>query len=141
VSASTWKHTLLSVPGIGVSLLPKLVCPMCWPAYAGVVSALGLGFLIGTTYLPFVTGVFLATSTGVLGFRAHQRRGYGPFGTGLMAAIVVLVGKFQLESGVTTYAGIGLLVAASAWNVWPRRVTEAHSCPSCVGQKTNALNT
>jgi hypothetical protein len=41
-----WKQGLLATPGIGVPLLPKLMCPLCWPAYAGLLSTLGLGFLI-----------------------------------------------------------------------------------------------
>jgi hypothetical protein len=48
-----WKRSVAMLPGIGVSLLPKLICPMCWPAYAGIVSALGLGFLISTTDVHF----------------------------------------------------------------------------------------
>jgi hypothetical protein len=120
---SIWKHSLLTIPGVGVSLLPKLICPVCWPAYAGIVSSLGLSFLIGTTYLLPVTAGFLAVSAGALGFRARHRRGYGPLWMGLLAAIIVLVGKFQLESNATTYGGIAILVIASVWNVWPRRDT------------------
>ena len=45
------KQVWFSIPGIGVALLPKLFCPLCWPLYAGIVSSVGLGFLIGTTYL------------------------------------------------------------------------------------------
>ena len=118
---SSWKHTLLTIPGVGVSLLPKLACPVCWPAYAGIVSSLGLGFLIGTTYLLPVTAGLLAVSVGALGLKARWRHGYGPLWTGLLAAVAVLVGKFQLESAVMTYAGVALLVAACAWNSWPRR--------------------
>src|SRR5262249_18755610 len=67
-------------PGIGFALLPKLACPMCWPLYAGILSSLGLGFLIGTTYLVPLTIGFLAAALVVLGFRAKQRRGFGPPG-------------------------------------------------------------
>ena len=42
----TWRRTAAVIPGIGVSLMPKLICPLCWPAYAGLLSAVGLGFLI-----------------------------------------------------------------------------------------------
>ena len=28
------KQHLLAMPGVGISLLPKLACPACWPAYA-----------------------------------------------------------------------------------------------------------
>ena len=30
-----WKHGLVAMPGIGVSLLPKLMCPLCWPDPVG----------------------------------------------------------------------------------------------------------
>src|SRR5260370_27513328 len=55
---SSQKQGLLAFPGIGVSLLPKLMCPACWPAYAAVLSSVGLGFLISTTYLLPLTALF-----------------------------------------------------------------------------------
>ncbi len=136
MTSSAWKHTLLMVPAVGASLLPKLICPMCWPAYAGIVSSLGLGFLIGTAYLLPVTAAFLVVSTGALAFRARQRRGYAPFWTGSMAAMVVLASKFRFDSVVATYTGIMLLVAVSIWNIWPRRVVHVIR-PARVGRRTN----
>lgn len=47
----TWRRAATVAPGIGVSLLPKLICPLCWPAYAGLLSALGLSFLINARNL------------------------------------------------------------------------------------------
>ena len=125
----TWKQGLLAMPGIGVALLPKLFCPLCWPLYAGVVSSVGLGFLVGTTYLIPITSVFLILTLAVLGFRARQRRGFGPFLIGLVASAAVLIGKFYLESNALVYGGVGLLVAASVWNALPRR-TNAAVCSS-----------
>ena len=84
-----WKRSLAVLPGIGVSLLPKLMCPMCWPAYAGIVSALGLGVLISTKYLLPLTIMFLGLTTAALGFRASQRHGYGPLWLGLIAAAMM----------------------------------------------------
>src|SRR2546423_10878350 len=100
-----WKRSLAVVPGIGVSLLPKLMCPMCWPAYAGVVSALGLGFLISAKYLLTLTVAFLAMTAAALGFRASRRHGYGPFWLGLVAAPVILTGKFYFDAEPATYTG------------------------------------
>ena len=127
-----WRRSLTVLPGIGVSLLPKLVCPMCWPAYAGLVSAFGLGFLISTKYLLPLTVAFLAMAAAALGFRASRRRGYGPFWLGLVAAAVILTGKFYFDAVQAAYAGIGLLVAASVWNSWPRRAVYNPVCPPCV---------
>jgi hypothetical protein len=39
----TWKQNLVAAPGVGLSLLPKLACPACWPAYTGLLSSIGLG--------------------------------------------------------------------------------------------------
>jgi hypothetical protein len=40
----TWRQAWLALPGVGASLFPKLACPLCWPAYAGLLSSVGLGF-------------------------------------------------------------------------------------------------
>jgi mercuric ion transport protein len=124
----TWKQNLLTIPGIGVSLLPKLACPLCWPAYAGLLSSLGLGFLISTKYLLPLTVAFLVLAVGALAFRAKHRHGYGPLLLGLVSAMGVLVGKFAFESNPTMYATVGLLVIASLWNAWPRRIAAASAC-------------
>ena len=117
----TWKQGLLALPGVGVSLLPKLACPVCWPAYAGLLSSGGRGFLISAAYLLALTLAFLALTLVALGFRATNRRGFGPFLIGLVAAIAILFGKFRWESKLMIYGGIGMLVAASVWNTWPPR--------------------
>ena len=126
----TWKQSLLAMPGIGVALLPKVFCPLCWPLYAGIVSSVGLGFLIGTAYLLPITSVFLVLTLAVLGFRAKERRGFGPFLIGLVGSAAVLTGKFLMESNPLVYCGVILLVFASVWNAWPRREITA-VCPSC----------
>jgi hypothetical protein len=102
-------------------MLPKLACPACWPAYAGLLSSVGLGFLISTVYLLPLTAAFLLLAVAALAFRASKRRGYGPFAVGLVAGSAVLLGKFAWESNLTMYSALGLLVIASLWNAWPLR--------------------
>jgi mercuric ion transport protein len=125
----TWKQSLVALPGIGVSILPKLACPLCWPAYAGVLSSVGLGFLISTAYLLPLTAAFLFLAVAALAFRANMRRGYGPFALGVIAGGAVLFGKFSWESRFTTYTALGLLVVASLWNAWPLQATPM--CSEC----------
>jgi hypothetical protein len=129
----TWKETALAVPGVGVSMLPKVICPVCSPAYAAVLSSLGLGFLVSTTYLLPVTVAFLAVAVSALAFRASSRRGLRPFWIGVIAAGSVLAGKFWLDSEWITYAGVGLLVVASVWNVIPRRAMICSCLPADAG--------
>jgi mercuric ion transport protein len=122
----TWKQGLPALPGVAVSFLPKLACPACWPAYAGLLTSLGLGFLLATAYLLPLTGAFLALAVGSLAIGAGRRHGLGPFLLGLLAAAGIVVGKFVWASHPALYGAVGLLVAASLWNSWPRR---AASCP------------
>lgn len=124
----TWKQSLIAVPGVGASLLPKLACPLCWPAYAGLLSSLGLGFLVSAQYLLAITIAFLVLALGALAFRARHRHGYGPFVIGLVAAATVLMAKFRWESSPVLYGAVALLVIASLWNAWPHRITKAAYC-------------
>ena len=130
----TWRRTASVLPGIGVALMPKLICPLCWPAYAGLLSSVGLGFLINSRNLMIVTALFLIVAVTALAFRARQRRGYGAALAGLAASIVIILGKFYLESPATIYAALGVLIAASVWNSWPVRPTV--SCAQCVSEAT-----
>jgi hypothetical protein len=116
-----WQSSAAMLPAIGMSLLPKLACPACWPAYAGLMSSVGLGFLVDTTYLLPLTSLFLAVAVGALAFRAQRRRGFRPFVLGLIAASTVLVGKFALDSDAAMYGGLATLVGASLWNAWPKQ--------------------
>ncbi len=129
-----WKQSLLAGPAVVVSFLPTLTCPACWPAYAGLLSALGLGFLWQQTYLLPVTAALLVVALASLAWRASARRGYGPFVLGLLAAAVLLIGKFGFDSTAATYAGAAGLIAASIWNAWPRRPSAKTPCPACEPQ-------
>src|SRR5258708_13770235 len=124
---SRWKQGLLALPGVGVSLLPKLACPLCWPAYAGLLSSVGLGFLVSAAYLLPLTSGFLVIALGAMAFKANSRLGYGPFLLGLLAATAVLLAKFRWESSPTMYGVVGLLVIASLWNAWPIRGVSTQS--------------
>ena len=131
-----WKQNLLAAPGIGVSLLPKIACPACWPAYAGLLSSVGLSFLIpNMAYLLPLTAIFLLLAVGMLAFRARRRHGYGPFALGLVSASLVLLGKFSMASNPVFYAGLGLLILASAWNSWP--VVSRCDCAPVAGNSNN----
>ncbi len=64
---------LAILPAAGIAMLPKLACPACWPAYAGLLGSIGLGFLMKTVYLLPLTVAFLIVAVGALGFRARNR--------------------------------------------------------------------
>ena len=134
-----WREGWLTVPGISAALLPKLACPLCWPFYSAIVSSVGLGFLISTKYLLTFTVAFLILTFGALAYHAKQRRGYGPLMLGMAGAVAVVIGKFDLESNPVTFTGIAVLVAASAWNMWPLSAVESCSCKSENGNVTTQV--
>lgn len=128
-SPPRWKPGWAVLPAMGAALLPKVACPACWPAYAGFLGALGLGFLMDATVLLPLTAVFLAGALAALAFRARARRGHRPLALGSVGAALVMIGKFGFESDAAMYVGLSLFVAASLWNSWPR--ARKTSCSAC----------
>lgn len=118
--------SVATLPGILMATLPVVGCASCWPAYAGVLSALGVPFLLDTRWLLPLTLGGLALAVAGLAFRARRRRGFGPLAVGLVAAAAIVFGKFLLAFDVVLYAGAALLMSASVWNSWP--TTHARSC-------------
>jgi len=111
-------RALLGIPVSALAALP--VCPACYPAYAGVLSALGLGALANTTAQTVLTALLLSLALIALLYRARSRRGLGPFVLGVTATLVVVVSKFVLGFDEGTYIGVGVLIVAGVWNVWPQ---------------------
>jgi len=116
---STKRWGLAALPSVGVAVLPKLTCPLCWPAYTAVLGSIGINFVDYTPYLLPTLTVFLAITLWALAYRAEARRGYGPLALGALGAGAVLTGKFVLETDLAMYTGAGLLLGAALWNLWP----------------------
>lgn len=127
----TWQRSLAVVPSVAVGSLPA--CPMCWPVYAGLMSSVGLGFLLDAAYLIPLTTASLLVALAGLGYRAKVRRGYGPLFAGAIAASLLLVGKLSFDSDPAMYLGVAILIAAATWNAWPKRgSTQQGTACGCV---------
>lgn len=109
------------VPALLLSMLPVLSCPACWPAYAGVLSSLGVSFLMEVEWLLPLTGVALAVALFTLGFRARRRRGFMPLVLGVVGSAAILLCRFVVQVDVVVYIGAALLIGASVWNSWPKK--------------------
>ena len=94
-----------------------------------MLSALGVEFVDYTPYLLPITVVALGVALFGLGWRAHARRGYVPFAVGVVASVVILIGKFGLNSDTAAYVGAAALIGATVWNLWPRH--ERANCGAC----------
>jgi mercuric ion transport protein len=119
-----------------VGLLPKLTCPLCWPAYAAALSALGLSFMDYALYLLPLTALFVAMSIGALAWTARARQTVAPLLVGALAGPGLLAAKFALESDALTYTAAGLLVIAA---FLPRRRPAQAACPNCVSMPAKEI--
>lgn len=130
------KRFLASLPGVGAALLPSVTCPACLPVYAGVLSSLGLGAFVTGPYYFAIVIVLLGISLFSLGYQAAARRGYLPFVCGCIAATLLLCNKWLVGPRAIDFVGAGLLIAASIWNNWPKRMEPTDSetdqcCKKC----------
>ena len=132
---SRWQAIVASFPAIGTALLPKLTCPLCWPAYAALLSALGLEFFDYTPYLLPFTFMFLAVALGALAMHARQSGQRVALIIGVAGAAIVLLGKFSFALDWLNTVGIGLLVIAILMSM-RRGTLQAAPCPACVNVAT-----
>ena len=124
------RSSLAALPGTLAAFLPVLTCPACWPAYAGLLSSLGIGFLWKGPYLLPITGLLLGIALAALAHGAGQRRGYGPLVLGSAGSIAVLLARFLFDLPWIANPAAGLILVASVWNAWPKKVAR-RSCPAC----------
>ncbi len=110
-----------SIGAVIMAVLPVGSCPACLPAYAGVLSSLGLSFAFDGVWSSAVLGALLAISLFTLAWKATQRNGYKPLLFGLVGAPLMILGKTNANADIILYAGSGLLILACAWNAWPRK--------------------
>ncbi len=127
---------LAPIPGLLLALLPVGTCAACLPAYAAVLSSLGIGTLPEGPYLFPLTAALLGVGVGSLGWRAKRRRGHRPLLAGIAGAGALLAGRFAIGSSLLAYAGLAVLLLASIWSAWPvRRTTGAPACSACAAGK------
>lgn len=129
--AGRWQAVAASFPAIGTALLPKLTCPLCFPAYAAILSALGIEFVDYTPYLLPLTVIFLAVAVTVLALQTRRTGKVIPLILGIAASLIVLFAKFGVESDSLTTGGIVMLVAAIFLGNRTKSTTVA-PCPACV---------
>lgn len=125
-----WQSLVASFPAVGVALLPKLTCPLCFPAYAAILGAVGVDFINYTPYLLPLTAIFLVIAAAILARQSRRTGNYTALTLGITAAVVVMVGKFHAESDWLAYGGVVLLVVAVFLGGRAKPMSN-DSCPAC----------
>lgn len=120
-SHRTWLRSLALIPGAVLPLLPSATCPACLAAYAGVLSAVGLGFLFNDRVLTPLIAVFLLVGVASVAWSTKSHRRLGPLVATLLGSAAVLVGRLVWNISPVLYSGVALLIGASLWNLWFKR--------------------
>lgn len=117
---------LSAVTTLLIAAMPK--CPICWMA---LMSAIGAGSTISSSWLQPAALAMLLISVSALLLRARSRRGYGPFILGFVAAVSLYLFKFSLNYDPGVYLSGATLVGASIWNSLPKRQASANVHCDC----------
>ena len=116
-----WLRALAQIPSAVLPLLPSATCPVCAAAYAGVLSALGLGFVFRERVLASLIVSFLIIGIVSVIWSSRSHRRPGPLLLTLSGSAAVVIGRLVWSVPVVLYAGVALLIGASVWNLWLRR--------------------
>ena len=113
ISVSSLKIT--AIPVMLLALLPKVVCPFCWPLYTGMLGAIGINFINYTPYIfPLLTLFLILTIAGlIMGARVNKQ--YKPVYLGIISSVFILLGKVLFETNILIYSGIIGLVVSVIW--------------------------
>jgi len=100
----TGRSALAAFSGTAGWLLPAWGCPVCLSAFAGTMSAMGLGFMATEAVLTPLTVVFLGGALAALS--ARRRRRYGPLSLGVAGATLLAGSKLWPALVWLGYAGL-----------------------------------
>ena len=108
-----WYQLLIGLPAILVSALPILSCPLCWPLYTALLTALGVSFINYTpVLLPLISALLLLALIGYW-MKAQKTKNYWPLAVGFLAGLTIIIGKFVLSSDWILWGGVMGFVVAS----------------------------
>ncbi len=129
-----WFKSLAFAPAAVIAFLPSATCPLCIAAYAGALSALGLGVVFNAHAQVVVMSFFLVVGVGTVAWSARSHGQRGPTVLSIAGAAAFVAGRILWTVAPLLYAGVALLLAGSLWNLWlkrPRSLPE----PDAVGVK------
>ncbi|MCZ6807979.1 MAG: MerC domain-containing protein [Deltaproteobacteria bacterium] len=112
---------VLTLPAAVLPLLPSFTCPLCLAAYAGVLSTLGLGFVLTESVLAPLIVAFLLVGIASIAWTTRSHRRAGPLLTIVTGSAAVVAGRLVWNTPAVLYVGIALVIAASLWNLWLKR--------------------
>lgn len=116
-SRPAWHRALMVVPAAVLPLLPSATCPVCLAAYAGVLSSLGLGFLLNDQVQRPLILVFLGITVVSVAWAATRYRRFSPLLLVLSGSVAIVAARIVWNVPSLVYLGVVFLVAGAVWNL------------------------
>lgn len=129
-----WLTTLAAIPAAAIGIFSVASCPACYPALAGLLSAVGLGTLVNDAILKPLTIALLLVALSGLAYQAKRAGRYFPAVLGSLGAVGMYAGLYSAPSALLKWSGIAALIGASIWNLAPRKSSGnlgGLPCPAC----------
>jgi hypothetical protein len=123
------RTVLMTISAALFAFAPK--CPICFLAYFGIFGVATASASAYRTWLPAITGFWLALAIAMLAIQRRGKRRLGPALMGFVAALLLLIGKFVLDSQVMIFAGIIALLAAAVWRSRIQQPISTEACSRC----------
>lgn len=136
-----WLSTLAALPAAAIGLFPAAFCPACYPALAGLLSAVGLGTFASDAVLKPLTVILLFLAIAGLAHQSWRTKRWLPSALGVLGALGMYAGMYVAPNAPLKWSGIGVLVGSSLWNLIPTNIFRSAggpSCSACQGGKENA---
>ena len=116
-----WFKSLAFAPAAVLAFLPSATCPMCIAAYAGALSAVGLGVVFNAHVQIALMLAFLIIGVGSVAWSARSHGHLGPTLISVAGAAAFISGRILWTVTPLLSAGVALLLAGSLWNLWLKR--------------------
>ena len=123
------RTTLMTISSAVFAVAPK--CPICFLAYLGFFGVATSSAAVYRAWLPPITTLWLALTIAMLAFQQRGKRRYRPALIGFVAALLLLIGKFVVDSQLMTFAGIIALLAAAVWRSRIQAQISGEVCSRC----------
>ena len=112
-----WLQTLIAIPAAVLPLLPSFSCPVCVAAYAGLLSSLGLGFVLTDRVQRPLIVLFLTIALASVAWATSQHKKFGPLMLVLSGSLVIVLARLVWSIPWALYVGASCLVAGAVWNL------------------------
>lgn len=120
---------LMTISAALFAVAPK--CPICFLAYFGVFGVATASASAYRAWLLPITAFWLALTIAMLAFQRRGKPRYGPAALGLVAALLLMIGKFAAESQIMAFVAVLTLFGAAIWRARTQLQKSPQLCFQC----------